>query len=103
MICDVVERYPRYEHSGYTKQVAWMDQTDYQLRKVEFYDRRGDLLKTLKLSEYHEYQGSYWRPHLLSMVNHLTGKSTDMIYSDYAFKTGMADRNFNKSVLRRIR
>lgn len=102
-VCDVVERYPRYEYSGYTKQIAWMDQTDYQLRKIEFYNRRGSLLKTLTLSEYREYQDSYWRPHLLNMVNHLTGKSTDMIYSDYTFKAGMNERNFNKNVLRRIR
>lgn len=103
LVCDVVERYPRYEYSGYTKQVAWVDQTDYQLRKVEFYDRRGDLLKTLTLSDYREYQDSYWRAHHLNMVNHQTGKSTDLIYSDYAFKTGLGERDFNKSVLKRIR
>ncbi len=102
-VCDVVERYPRYQHSGYTKQIAWVDQTDYQLRQVEFYDRRGDLLKTLTLSEYREYQNSYWRPHHLNMINHMTGKSTDMIYSEYTFKTGLVERNFNKNVLRRIR
>ncbi|VAW75235.1 Outer membrane lipoprotein-sorting protein [hydrothermal vent metagenome] len=103
LVCDVVERYPRYEYSGYTRQISWIDNTDKQLRKIEFYDRRGDLLKTLTLSEYREYQDSYWRPHLLHMVNHLTGKSTDLIYADYTFKTGLADRDFNKSVLRRIR
>ena len=27
MTCDVVERYPRYENSGYTKQTAWIDQS----------------------------------------------------------------------------
>lgn len=103
LVCDVVERIPRYEHSGYTRQLAWIDQQDYQLRQVEFYDRRGDLLKTLTLSDYREYQDSYWRPHHLNMVNHLTGKTTDLIYSDYVFQTGMADRDFNKNVLRRIR
>lgn len=103
LVCDVVERYPRYEHSGYTRQVSWIDQTNHQLRKVVFYDRRGDLLKTLTLDEYREYQDSYWRPHLLHMVNHLTGKNTDLIYADYRFQTELAERDFNKSVLRRIR
>jgi outer membrane lipoprotein-sorting protein len=41
LICDVLERTPRYENSGYTRQVSWVDQTDFQIRKVEFYDRRG--------------------------------------------------------------
>jgi len=103
LTCDVVERYPRYEHSGYTRQVAWIDNTDHQLRKVEFYDRRGGLLKTLTLDDYRKYQNNYWRAHRLNMVNHLTGKSTDLIYADYEFKTGLADRDFNRNVLKRIR
>ena len=103
LTCDVVERYPRYEHSGYTKQVSWIDTSDFQVRKVEFYDRRGDLLKTLELGEYREYEGGYWRSHKLSMVNHLTGKSSDLIYSDYKFGVGLAENDFVKGVLQRIR
>ena len=102
-ICDVIERTPRYKDSGYTRQVTWIDQKVFQIRKVEFYDRRGDLLKTLTLSEYRVYEGSIWRPHRLEMVNHKTGKETDLIYSDYVFKTGLGERNFIKSALKRIR
>ncbi len=101
--CDVVERVPRYEHSGYSKQIAWIDQRDHQLRRLEFYDRRGDLLKTLVLSDYRRYDGGYWRAHRLSMVNHQTGKSTDLIYSDYRFQTGLNDDDFLKDTLRRAR
>ncbi|UCF68877.1 MAG: outer membrane lipoprotein-sorting protein, partial [Acidobacteriota bacterium] len=101
--CDVVERYPRYEHSGYTKQIAWIDTEVYQLRKVEFYDRRGDLLKTLSLEDYRQYEGAYWRAHVLRMVNHQTGKSTDLLYSDYRFGLGLSERDFVKGVLTRIR
>jgi hypothetical protein len=103
MRCDVVERYPRYEHSGYAKQISWIDQEVFQVRKVEFYDRRGDLLKTLTLDDYRAYGSNYWRAHKLTMVNHQTGKSTDLIYSAYAFKKGLSDRDFSKGVLRRIR
>jgi hypothetical protein len=48
LTCDVLERTPRYENSGYTKQVSWVDQTDYQIRKVEFYglpDSQGRVLR----------------------------------------------------------
>lgn len=103
LICDVVERYPRYEHSGYTRQVSWVDQKDFQVRKVEFYDRRGDLLKTLKLEEYRQYEDSYWRAHKLLMVNHQTGKSTDLLYGEYIFKKGLKNRDFSKNVLKRLR
>ena len=103
MTCDVVERTPKYEHSGYTKQIAWTDTTDFQIRKVEFYDRRGDLLKTLTLSDYRQYEGGYWRAQKLAMVNHKTGKSTDLLYSDYEFKTGLGESDFEKGVLNRLR
>jgi outer membrane lipoprotein-sorting protein len=101
--CDVVERKPRYEHSGYTRQVAWVDAEVHQLRKVEFYDRRGDLLKTLSLEEYRQYDEAYWRAHLLRMVNHQTGKSTDLMYSDYRFGLGLSENDFVKGVLTRVR
>ncbi|MEE8236785.1 MAG: outer membrane lipoprotein-sorting protein [Gammaproteobacteria bacterium] len=102
-VCDVVERYPRYEHSGYTKQISWIDQKVFQIRKVEFYDRRGDLLKTLTLEDYRLYDRQFWRAHKFVMVNHKTGKSTDLIYDNYAFTVGLDDNDFVKGVLRRIR
>jgi len=103
MTCDVVERYPRYEHSGYTKQISWLDTKDFQVRKVEFYDRRGDLLKTLTLEDYKLYEGGVWRAQKMSMVNHKTAKSTDLIYAVYEFKTGMKESNFVQATLSRLR
>ncbi len=100
---DVIERYPRYENSGYTRQVAWIDQEIFQIHRVDFYDRKGELRKTLQLEDYREYAGGVWRPHMLRMSNHQTGKSTDLVYSDYTFKTGLGNADFVKGVLKRIR
>jgi len=102
-LCDVVERYPQYKHSGYTKQISWIDQTHFQVRKVDFFDRRGDLLKTLKLNDYRQYKDNFWRPHSLMMVNHKTRKKTDLIYSRYQFDAGLNNHSFNKTVLKRIK
>jgi outer membrane lipoprotein-sorting protein len=102
MVCDVVERTPRYEHSGYTRQLSWIDQTTYQVQKVEFFDRRGELLKTLTLADYRQYQDRFWRSHRLDMVNHRTGKSTQLDYADYEFDTGLTKRDFT-NVLERQR
>lgn len=103
MTCDVVERKPRYEHSGYSRQVAWIDQKDYQVRKVDFYDRRGDLLKTLEQKNWKLYDGRYWRAHLLTMRNHQTGKSTDLVFGEFKFQSGLGERDFVKSNLTRLR
>ncbi len=99
---DVVERTPRYENSGYTRQVSWLDQEVYQVRRVEFYDRRGDLLKTLTLNDYRDYDG-VWRSQRMEMVNHQTGKSTDFIYGEYQFDVGLDEGDFVKGRLARLR
>jgi hypothetical protein len=101
--CDVLERLPRYENSGYTKQIAWVDQTDFQIRKVEFYDRRGDLLKVLELKDYRLYENGVWRAHLLSMSNVQTNKNTDLVYEDFKFGSGLTEDDFVKGRLSRLR
>jgi len=98
--CDIVERYPQYEYSGYKRQLVWVDQEQYQIHKIEFYDRRGDLLKTLVMDEYRQYPGNILRAHHYTMNNHQTGKSTELIYSDYKFKTGLKAKDFHKSSIR---
>ncbi len=103
MAVDIVERFPRYENSGYTRQVAYYDQEVFQIRKVEFYDRKNALLKTLTLTDYREYAGGVWRAQRLEMVNHQTGKETDLVYSDYRFGAGLTERDFTQARLKRIR
>ncbi|MEM9619019.1 MAG: outer membrane lipoprotein-sorting protein [Pseudomonadota bacterium] len=102
MMMDVIERFPRYEKSGYTKQKSWVDQDIFQARKLEFYDRKGELLKTLILSDYREYDG-VWRAHTLSMVNAQTGKQTDLVYDTYSFKNGLDANDFQQGILTRLR
>lgn len=101
--CLVSERYPTDKFSGYTKQVSWIDDQEYRVIKTDFYDRRKSLLKTLEMSEYKQYLDKFWRPHNMVMTNHQTGKSSILNYSEYQFKTGLKDSDFNKSKLKRLR
>jgi len=99
----VFERYPQYKNSGYTRQVVWLDKGMYQPLKVEFYDRRNSLLKTLIYSDYKQYQGKYWRPDRMEMENQQNGKSTVLTWSDYKFGNGLSERDFDKNSLKRVR
>ncbi len=101
--CFVVERYPAYEHSGYTKQLAWINKDRYVAEKIEFYDRKNDLLKTLTNSGYKQYLDQYWRPEVMLMENHQTGKSTVLTWQDYQFKNGLDDKDFSRNSLKRAR
>ncbi len=99
----VIERYPQYDHSGYTRQIVWLDKAMYQPTKVEYYDRKNALLKKLHFLDYKQYLDKYWRPGTMEMTNHQTGKSTTLIWTDYQFKNNLTDRDFDKNTLKRVR
>lgn len=99
--CHVVERTPAYEYSGYSKQIGWIDTKEYRVVKVDFYDRKGDQLKTLTYSGYQEYIGRYWRAAQMFMQNHQTGKKTTLKWTNYQFQTGLTESDFNKNALAR--
>ena len=103
LTCYVIERYPAYKFSGYTRQVAWIDTEGYRLVRAEFYDRKKSLLKTLTSSNFQQYLGHYWRPGQMDMVNHQNGKSTLLEWTDYRFKTGLGDGDFRSQTLKRIK
>lgn len=99
----VIERIPVDKNSGYTRQIVWLDKEIDQPLKVEFYDRKNALLKTLVPSDYKEYLGKYWRPGQMMMNNHQNGKSTLLIFSEYSFNNGFTDRDFDQNSLKRAR
>lgn len=99
----VIERYPEDPKSGYTKQIAWIDQVEYRVLKVEFYDRKESHLKTLVARDWQEYLGEYWRPGEMEMTNHQTGKSTVLRFEGYEFGTGLSEDDFSQNALRKAR
>ncbi|MBR9865768.1 MAG: outer membrane lipoprotein-sorting protein [Oceanospirillales bacterium] len=101
--CFVVEQYPVDKDSGYTRRVAWIDQNHYRVWKVDFYDRKNSLLKTLTFKGYQQYLDNYWRADLQQMQNHQNGKSTELKWSGYQFRVGLNDADFNKNTLKRAR
>ncbi|MCG7569844.1 outer membrane lipoprotein-sorting protein [Pseudoalteromonas sp. CNC9-20] len=98
--CAVVDRIPKYENSGYTRQRALIDLSHYQVRKIDFYDRKEAHLKTLTLSDYQHYQDKFWRPQTMHMENHQSGKKTTLVFSDYDFSVRLSNRDFVKSSLK---
>ena len=101
--CYVIELAPKYEYSGYTRQISWVDKDRYIVIKVEYYDRKESLLKTQLFKGYKQYINQYWRAGEQLMTNHQNGKSTALIWENYQFRTGLTDRNFDKNTLKRSR
>lgn len=101
--CFVIERFPQYENSGYQRQIVWMDKTIYHPLKIEYYDRKNALLKTLVSSDYQQYMDKYWRPAKMHMKNHQTGKETDLLWLNYQFSNNFTNRDFDRNTLKRSR
>lgn len=100
--CNVVERTPLYENSGYKRQISWIDTTDFQFRKVEYYNREDRLLKTLTLTGYAKHNGRFWRAHQLSMTNHQTNRGTTISVGDIRFGAGLSEGDFTEQSMERL-
>ncbi|MCP8900598.1 outer membrane lipoprotein-sorting protein [Gilvimarinus xylanilyticus] len=99
----VIERIPVDPKSGYSRQEVWLDKSEYRVWKIDFYDRKGEHLKTLTASNYRQHLDQYWRAETFEMVNHQTGKSTELTFTQWQFQNGFSDRDFNKNSLKRAR
>ena len=99
----VVENQPIYKHSGYTRQIVWIDKERYIPLKIEFYDRKNTLLKVLQFQNYTLYLGQYWRAHEQVMENQQNGKVTTLSLNNFKFRTGLNQRSFDKNALKRAR
>ena len=98
-----VEQVPTDKSSGYSKRIVWIDKDEYRIVKVEFYDRKKSLLKTLSYQNFKLYLGKYWRANTSKMVNHQSSKETELQWNNYNFQTGLAESDFSKTALKRGR
>lgn len=101
--CTVVEQVPAYANSSYSKQVVWRDKAEYRVQKVEYYDRRSELMKSMRMLEYKRYLDRFWFAGRYEMLNHKTGRSTTLLMKNYKFRNGYSARDFDQTSLERAR
>jgi len=92
-------RIPKDKNSGYTKQVSWIAKDTFLLQKIDYYDRKSELLKTAIFSDYKQIDG-VWRVGKIEMKNHQNDKSTILIWKDDKIHAGLTAKEFNKRVLK---
>ena len=103
LTCTVIEQFPLEEKSGYSRKVVWQDTGELRIWKMELYDRRRSHLKTLTFDNYQQYLDQYWRAGEQTMVNHLTGASTVLHWTDFRFGADLDESEFTQTALRRVR
>jgi outer membrane lipoprotein-sorting protein len=56
-LCYVVQSIPRDSSFQYSKTVTWVDKTSFLIYKSEMYNRRGELVKIMEMSDFSDVQG----------------------------------------------
>lgn len=97
--CYVVESVPRKKGEMYSKKQTWVDQKNWLVRKVDFYDRKDRFLKTLTM-DWQSVKG-IWTWKKGEMKNHLTKHSTVIDIKKTSVNTGLKDRVFTERSLKR--
>jgi len=96
----VVVSKPVSKYSGYTKLVTYIDAKTFLAKKIEYYDRKGELLKVATFSEYKKY-GDVYRIGKIVMKNVQNDKSTILVWSNEKIKNGLRKKDFHKRYLKK--
>jgi hypothetical protein len=75
--CYVIESVPKDSSYQYSKMIQWIDKGNQVNYKVELYDKRAALVKTLENTDFKDIQGRL-TPTLIRMTTHGAGTSTDI-------------------------
>ena len=105
VIVDATTMYKSYstpisKYSGYTKLISWCDKKTFLIKKVEYYDRKKELLKTAYFDNYKDY-GNVYRIGKITMRNIQNDKTTILIWSDEKIRNGLKKKDFHKRYLKR--
>lgn len=75
------ERFPTDPKSGYTRQVVWSDQEYLGPVKIEYYDRKNELLKVAEYGEFRDV-GGFWAPERVHVKNVQTRKESKLLVTN---------------------
>lgn len=102
--CQRVERTPLDRFSGYSRQEVLLETKTLRVVRIDYFDRAERPLKFLEVDDYALYEDRFWKPGRMRMENLQTGRSTELVWRDYRFATGLsAERDFSTNSLARAR
>ncbi|WP_095107416.1 outer membrane lipoprotein-sorting protein [Pseudomonas sp. Irchel 3E20] len=96
--CHTIANLPKYAHSGYSRLVETIDPRIWQPVRIVYYDKVGQAAKRLDFHDYQQY-GTYWRPGRIVMTNLQDNASSQIIWDDYRFNTGLRAADMTDSRL----
>ncbi len=98
--CWVIESRPLDANYMYSKRVSWVRQDNDMINYVEYYDRQGQLLKTLSVRDIKQVDG-LWAAGIMEMHNVQDDHRTVIENNEIVFNQPVKDRLFRVSTLER--
>ncbi len=93
-----IERVPVDSESGYSKLMTWIDKEYMAPLKVEYFDRKGELLKTATFSRYQKF-GKWFRAEEIAMFNHQTKKKSILTWKNRKVGVSLKAKKFESDEL----
>jgi len=97
--CVELEATPKDAASAYSRRVLLLDSSDYRIRSISFFDRKGELLKTLTYDDYQKLNEKFLRAQRWTMTNAQTGKKTQIRFTAMKLSTGLSATDFSTGKL----
>lgn len=85
---------------GYSRTETVVDTATFMVTRVDFWDLRGEHLKTLHAEDIRPVDGILTR-HRLRMDNHQSGHSTELLFSEVDYRSEVEERVFTRQALER--
>ncbi len=92
--CYVIESRPIKKGIRYGKRISWVDQRYFIPSKIEYFDKRGNLWKTLYIEWQNKFGLWFWKKAMVENVQ--TGNKTSIAIEDVRINVGLHDRDFTK-------
>ena len=96
--CWKIERDPVSKKSGYSKEVVWFDQEYMNPLRIDYFDRKGELLKISTFLNYTKYD-RFWRADEIFMENVQTKKKSRLIWKKRELGKSYPEDHFSSEYL----
>lgn len=93
-----IVRIPIDKHSGYSKQIVWIDTDNYLIRFGEYYNKNGKLLKKISFPKYKKID-NIWRIFEIDIENIQNHKSSKLIWKSEKIHLPINNSDVSKRVL----
>jgi hypothetical protein len=97
--CWTLEAKPTDPASAYSRRVLRVDTAELRIDSVDFYDRKGAKMKTLKYGDYEKLNDRFWRAHVWTMKNEQSGRTTTVHFTSMKLHNAYTVKDFSPTRL----